>query len=159
MTRDGSAKAKKQKWSDWFNARLLERGWNAADLVQASGDVLIYGTVYNWTKAIARAEAEACLIATAALNTSSTAPTVTASEVLSAASYPILADAFVGKDQVAETPTERPDPGLMKILAAKDLTDEVKAVMIDWWADRLAEDEARRIRDAEQMIEMRRKFA
>lgn len=160
MARDNSAKAKKQKWADWLNAKLAERGWNAADLVEASGGVLIYGTAYNWTKAIARAEAEICLIVTAALNTAPSAPAVHPSDVFEAASYPLFADSFAGKElRVAGMAAEKPDPGLMTILARTDLTDEIKAVMLKWWSDRLAEDEARRLRDAEAVIEMRRESA
>ena len=158
MARDNSAKAKKQRWSDWINARLADRGWNAADLVQASGDVLIYGTVYNWTKAIARAEAEICLVVTAALNTAQRVTPVTASDVLGAAGYPLFAEAMAGKE-LRLAGVAPADPGLMKILATEGMSDEMKAIMIKWWAAQLAEDEERRIRNAEQIIQMRKESA
>lgn len=149
MARDDSAKAKKQKWSDWLNAELAEHGWNAADLVEASGGILIYGTVYNWTKATARVEAETCLVVAAALN-------VPPEQALRAASYPLFADAMAGKElRLVGAPVEPPDPGIMKIMAATDLTDEVKAVMIRWWKERTAEEEARRLRDTEREIAIR----
>lgn len=153
MARDDSAKAKKKRWADWVNAGLAQRNWTAADLVEASGGFLVYNTVYNWTKAMARAEAEAAVMVAAAFK-------VTASEALEAASYPILAKVMEGKElRFDGAPPTAPDPGLMKILAAKDLTDEIKAIMIKWWADRVAEDEERRIRDAQKIIEMRRESA
>jgi len=147
----GDASVKK-RWSDWLNAQLRERGWNAADLVSASGDALVYGTVYNWTKGTARIEAETTLIVAAALG-------VSPSEALREASYPLFADAMEGKELhlVGAPVTAPPDPGIMEILAAKDLPDDVKVVMINWWRKRAAEDEVRRRADAEQMIELRSK--
>lgn len=150
MTRDGGAKAKKQKWADWLNAQLREREWNAADLVTASGGALVYGTVYNWTKGTARVEAETVLVVAAALG-------VDASEALEAASYPLFAAAMAGRELrlvgAATQPTETPDPGIIKILSRDDLPDEVKATMIKWWNDRRADDDARRLADAERMAE------
>jgi transcriptional regulator with XRE-family HTH domain len=152
MAGDGSARAKKKKWSDWLNARLKERGergWNAADLVKASGDVLVYNTVYNWMQGTARVEAETTLIVAAALN-------VPPSEALNAASYPLFADAMQGKElRLVGAEAKPPDPGIMRIMAARDLTDEVKAVMIEWWKRRTAEEEERRLRDTEREIAIR----
>ena|SRR6184192_3834088 len=145
MARDDSAKAKKQKWSDWINANLQERRWNAADLVTATGEALIYGTVYNWTKGTARAEAEAAVIVAMAFK-------VSPSEALNAASYPVLANAFEGKElRLVGTPAEPPDEGILKIMQS-DLPDSTKATMIRWWNRRSADEEQRRIVDVEQMI-------
>jgi len=139
----------KKRWSEWINARLRERNWTAADLVEASDGALIYGTVYNWTKAIARAEAEICLVVAAALQ-------VPASEVLEAASYPLFAAAMQGKElRLVGAKAEPPDPGIVRIMSAKDLTDEAKAVMIEHWKRRKAEEEERRLRDTEREIAIR----
>lgn len=157
MAGDGSARAKKQKWSHWLNARLKERAWTAANLVKASNDVLVYNTVYNWTQGTARVEAETTLIVAAALNVHpSEELNVTPAEALRAASYPLFADAMEGKElRLVGAPVDPPDKGIMKIMAAEDLTDEVKAVMIRWWKRRKAEEEERRLADAEREIAIR----
>lgn len=145
MTRDISSKAKKQRWADWLNAKLAERGWNAADLVKASGDALIYGTVQNWVKAITRIEAETVLVVAALLDADP-------SEALEAASYPLFAAALAGRElRIPGLPN--PDPGVRHILGQKDLPDEVKASMISWWKRRLADDEARRLDDMKKLTE------
>lgn len=146
MARDDSAKAKKRQWSDWINARLKDRDWNAADLVAASGDVLIYGTVYNWTKGIARAEAEAAVLAGSLLG-------ATVDEALEAAGYPILAAVFAGREiQLSGTPEEGPDPDVIHILGAKELPERSRARILQWWIDQIEEDRQRRIKDLERIV-------
>lgn len=146
MARDDSANAKKRQWSDWINAKLKDRGWNAADLVAASGDSLVYGTVYNWTKAIARAEAEAAVLAGSLLGAS-------VAESLEAAGYPTLAAVFAGKEiQLSATPEDGPDPDIMRILAAKELPERSRARILEWWKDQIEEDRQRRIKDVERII-------
>ena len=77
------------------------------------------------------------------------------SEVLEAAGFPILAEAMQGKElRVVGASAEPPDPDLMMILSAKDLPDTTKAILIKWWRDRTAADNARRRADAESIIKM-----
>lgn len=146
MARDDGSKAKKQKWADWINARLAERDWNVVDLVAASGDELVYGTVYNWTKAGARVEAETTLVVAAALG-------VPPSEALEAASYPLFADAMAGRElRLPGMKDNTPDPGIQMILAQSDLPDEEKARWIRWWRERLEDDNRRRIADIQSFL-------
>lgn len=138
---------RKKRWSAYISGKLDEQGMSAADLARAAD--ITDATVSNWRVGRAGIGAEMALAVAVAMK-------LDLPEVLENAGFPILADAFRGKElRVVGAPVEPPDPGLMKILADKDLTDEVKAVMIVWWKERLAEDEARRLADAERMIKMR----
>jgi transcriptional regulator with XRE-family HTH domain len=142
---------RKRRWSKYIAAKLDELNVSAADLARATD--LTDATVSNWKVARAGISAEAALLVAAALR-------LDPSEVLREAGFPLLADAFEGKElRLVGTPALQPDPVLMKILADKDLDDEGKAVMIRWWGERLAEDEARRIRDAEVLFKARRDSA
>lgn len=144
MARDSTAKAKKQKWSTWVNANLARLAWTAADLAKAINEP--YGTVYNWTKAIARAEAETTLLVAAAFG-------VPPSEALDAASFPLFADAMAGRElRLPGMQPDAPDPGVQMILAQSGLPDEEKARWIRWWRDRLEDDERRRMADIQSIL-------
>lgn len=141
--------ARKARWSAYIRQKLADVKMNPAELSRRTG--IPNKTIYNWTLGDGVASAENCVILAAAFE-------VSASEVLDAAGYEILATAMAGKElhlAGVTTPAEDPDPGIVRILAQEDLPDDVKATMIQWWRDRQADDEARRLADAEKMIEMR----
>lgn len=130
MSRDDS-KAKKQRWADWINAALAGRGWNPADLVEASGGALIYNTVYNWTRAGAVVTAETALVVA---DTFGLPP----SEVLEAASFPILAAAMADKTpRPAGDPPRPVDPVIKWILENPDFPDDIKPMIIDYHRKRM----------------------
>jgi transcriptional regulator with XRE-family HTH domain len=139
--------ARKAKWSAYLRKNLESAGWKPAELSRRTG--ILNKTIYNWTLGDSVASAENCLILAAAFE-------VPASEVLEAAGYEILSKAMDGKELrlVGASLGEAPDPGIVRIMAQDDLPDDVKATMIQWWKQRQAEDEARRLADAEKMIEM-----
>lgn len=139
--------ARKARWSTYLQSRLKDAGLNPAELSRRTA--ILNKTIYNWTQGDSVASAENCLILAVAF-------AVPASEVLEAAGYEILAKAMEGKELrlVGAPVDEVPDPGIVRIMAQDDLPEEVKATMIQWWKQRQAEDEARRLADAEKMIEM-----
>lgn len=135
---------RKKRWSAYISAKMDEAGMSAADLARATD--LSDATISNWKVARAGISSEAALTVAIAMG-------LDASEVLENAGYPILAKAMAGKElRVVGTPSPPPDPGIIRIMADKDLSDEMKAVMIGWWKERLAEDEKKRLADADRMI-------
>lgn len=143
MTRESE---RKKRWSAYISAKLEETGMSAAELARATD--LTDATVSNWKVARAGISSEAAFLVAAAMD-------LDVSEVLDHAGYPILAKAMAGKElKLAGSLSQKPDPGIAKIMARDDLPDDVKATMIEWWKRRLADDEARRLDDADRMIEM-----
>jgi len=138
--------ARKAKWSAYIKGRLDEAGMTPAELARRTG--ILNKTIYNWTLGDSVASAENCLILAAAFG-------VSAFEVLEAAGYDVLANAMAGKElRLVETPSAPPDPGIVKIMSRDDIPEDVKATLIQWWIRRRAEDEERRLADADQLIEL-----
>lgn len=152
MSRNDS-KIKKERWKEWLNDALRRRGWNVADLVRASGDVLVYNTTYNWAQGTAVVSAESALVVAATLG-------IPASEVLEAASFPLLADAMAGRElRLVGTPAPAADPDILRLIAkaeAEGLPESTVKILIEWWDRYTAEDKARRLAIAEQMLAMHR---
>lgn len=143
MTRESE---RKRRWSAYFSAKLAEKGMSAADLARATD--LSDATVSNWKVARAGISSEAAFLVAAAME-------LDVSEVLEHAGFPILARAFAGKElRLVGAPAPKPDPGIAKIMAQDDLPEDAKAAMVKWWNERLADDEARRLADADKMIDM-----
>lgn len=138
--------ARKARWSAYVKGKLAEAGSTPADLSRQTG--ISNKTIYNWTLADGVASAENCLILAAAFG-------VSAFEVLEAAGYELLANAMAGKElRVVGAPAPPPDPGVVKIMSRDDIPDDVKATLIQWWIQRRADDEERRLADAERMIDL-----
>lgn len=143
MTRESE---RKKRWSAYISSKLEEKGMSAADLARATD--LTDATVSNWKVGRAGISSEAAFLVAAAMD-------LDVAEVLDFAGYPITAKALAGKElRLVGGPNQKPDPGIAKIMAQKNLPDDVKATMIRWWKDRLEQDESRRLADADRMIEM-----
>lgn len=138
--------ARKARWSAYVKSKLAEAGTTPAELSRLTG--IANKTIYNWTLSDGVASAENCLILAAAFD-------VSAFEVLEAAGYEILAKAMAGKElRLVGAPAVAPDPGIVKIMSRDDIPEDVKATLIQWWIRRRAEDEERRLADADQLIEL-----
>jgi hypothetical protein len=138
--------ARKAKWSAYVKGKLAATASSPAELSRKTG--IPNKTIYNWTLGDGVASAENCLILAGAFG-------VSAFEVLSAAGYEILAQAMAGKEiRLVGAEPMTPDPGIVKIMSRDDIPDDVKATLIQWWIKRSADDEARRLADADQMIEL-----
>jgi len=143
MTRESE---RKKRWSAYISAKLDEKGMSAADLARATE--LSDATVSNWKVARAGISSEAAFLVAAAMD-------LDVSEVLEHAGYPILARAMAGKElRLVDRVTQKPDPAIAKIMARNDIPDDVKASLIQWWKQRLEDDETRRLNDMDRMIDL-----
>lgn len=150
MARNDNAK---KKWSIWFTGKINELGMTSSDLVQVSDGALTYSTVSSWTVGRSGVSAENALIVAAIFG-------VAASEALEAAGYQVLADAMAGRElRLVGTPAPSADPDILRLVAkaeAEGLPESTVKILIEWWDRHTAEDKARRLATAEQMLAMRR---